>query len=134
MKNTKFIKIILMRIIFLIYNLDLTYTINKYIDFIDNLRKKSGLKYTIKYLKAAKLHITRYVCGKPLLSNDAGVALDHEGFPIKFIYFKTLISCGFIRSVFTLLTYSRAIIPTNDEYKKVKPDYSTITNPYKGKE
>jgi hypothetical protein len=62
------------------------------------------------------------------------VALDHDGFPLKLIYFKSLINSGHVRSVLSLLTYSRAIKPTKIELLKVKPDYSTITAPYKGKE
>jgi hypothetical protein len=85
-------------------------------------------------LKAAKLHITRYVCGKPLKSNKAGVALDQDGFPKKFLFFKSLIAGGQVRSVLSLLTYSRALKPTSLERSKIKPDYSTITAPYKGKE
>jgi len=125
--------IIIIRLLQLIYNEDLFVITIKYISFIAALRKKSGLPYTIKYLKASKLHITRYICGKPLKSNKAGVALDRNGFPIQFLYLKELIDDGKFRSVLTLLTYSRSIKPTSKELLKVKPDYSTITAPYKGK-
>jgi hypothetical protein len=97
------------------------------------LRKKSGLVYTIKYFKAVKLHITRYVCGKPLLENKAGVAVDKSGFPIRFLFLKELLAKGHVRSVLSLLTYTRAIKPNKYEEKKVTVDYSSITLPYKGK-
>jgi hypothetical protein len=55
------------------------YIVKKYIDLFEKIRKDSGLQYAIKYFKAAKLHCTRYICGKPLFSNSAGVAIDSSG-------------------------------------------------------
>lgn len=133
MKKLSLNTFIILRLIQLVFNEDFFTITIKYLFFIDALRKKSGLPYTIKYLKAAKLHITRYICGKPLHSNKAGVALDQNGFPLRFIYLKPLIDQGKFSSVLTLLTYSRAIKPLKNEAKNVKPDYSTITAPYKGK-
>lgn len=103
-----------------------------YINFIQTLRKKSGLKYTISYMKAVKLHITRYICGKPLYSNKAGVAVDSTGFPIRFLYLKDLLNKGHVRMILSLLTLTRGIKPSKKEEKKIKPDYSTITDPYSG--
>jgi len=99
------------------------------------MRLKSGLPYTIKYYKAAKLHITRYMCGKPLLSNDSGVSLIN-GFPKKLLYLKELVD-GCIwskRAVMTLLSYTRSIIPTAKEESKVEVNLSSITNKYSGKD
>lgn len=134
MKKLSLNTLIILRLIQLVFNEDFFTITIKYLFFIEALRKKSGLPYTIKYLKAAKLHITRYICGKPLHSNKAGVALDQNGFPLRFIYLKKLVDQGKFESVLTLLTYSRAIKPLKGEAKDVKPDYSTITAPYKGKE
>jgi hypothetical protein len=39
-----------------------------------------------------------------------------------------------IRIVLTILNYSRAILPNKKEMKLVKPDYSSISNPYSGKD
>lgn len=125
---------ILVRLIKYIYGENLYLIVCKYINFIGNLRKKSGLPYTIKYMKAVKLHITRYMCGKPLLSNKAGVSLTNQGFPKQFLYLKPYIDQGKFNIVLTLLTYSRAIRPKAKEVAKVEPDYSSITDPYKGKE
>lgn len=125
---------ILVRIIKYIYGENLYPLVNKYILFISNLRKKSGLPYTIKYMKAVKLHITRYMCGKPLLSNKVGVSLTKQGFPKQFLYLKPFLDQGKFNIVLTLLTYSRSIRPKAKEVAKVEPDYSSITDPYKGKQ
>jgi len=100
------------------------------------MRQKSGLKYTIKYMKTVKLHITRYICGQPLKVNDSQVSLTN-GFPTRFLYLKTLIDSNNyikIRGVMTLLSYTRAITPTKEEEKKIKPSFNTITDMYKGKD
>jgi hypothetical protein len=134
MKNIKTTKLIINRLLKLVFNESHEKIVSKYITFFDKLRKKSGLPFSIKYYKAVKLHITRYICGKPLLSNESGVSITKDGFPTRFLYLKELVDSGCFRVVLTLLTYTRSIIPTAKEYKKVKPDYSTITNPYKGKD
>jgi hypothetical protein len=87
MKNNILIKV-LIRLFKLCFKIDFSYEIKEYIKFITDLRKKSGLKYTIKYLKASKLHITRILCNKPLKSNDAGVSLDSDGFPKRLFFLK----------------------------------------------
>jgi hypothetical protein len=97
-----------------------------------SLRKKSGLPYTIKYYKAVRLHITRYICGKPLLENNAGVSVDKSGFPTRFLILKHLVDKGQVRVILSLLTLSRAVKPTKVEEKGIKPDFTTITSPYKG--
>lgn len=107
-----------------------------FLGFIENMRQKSGLKYTIKYMKTVKLHITRYICGQPLKVNDSQVSLTN-GFPTRFLYLKTLIDSNNyikIRGVMTLLSYTRAITPTKEEEKKIKPSFNTITDRYKGKD
>lgn len=99
------------------------------------MRTKSGLPFTIKYMKAVKLHITRYISGKPLMVNNSLVSLK-EGFPTKFLYLKELIDSGSYinkRFVLSLLSYTRSIVPTKEESTKVKVDWSSISNPYKGK-
>jgi hypothetical protein len=96
----------------------------------------NGTQYTIKYLKASKLYITRYISGSPLKEhNSARVAITKDYFPSKFLFLKELIDSGSIdnkRYVLSLLTISRSIIPKAKELPKA--DYSTITDPYKGKD
>jgi len=86
-------------------------------------------------MKAVKLHITRYISGKPLRLNSALVSLQ-DGFPIHFLYLKDIIDSRSkigLRFVLSLLTYTRAIVPTKKEMNQIKVDYSSISNPYKGK-
>jgi hypothetical protein len=112
----------------------MSHIIKPFITYFGILRKKNGLKYAINYYKAVKLHITRYICGKPLYSNNVGVSLTKDGFPSKFLYLKKFLdSKDTLRVILSLLTYTRTIVPTKLESKKLKPDFSTITNPYKGK-
>lgn len=109
----------------------------RYLITIQNMRNKNGLIFTIKYMKCVKLHITRYVCGQPLHINSSLVSVTKEGFPTQFLYLKEFIdSKDFIkiRGVMTLLSYTRAIVPTKEEELKVKLDFSTIDKHYTGKE
>jgi hypothetical protein len=86
-------------------------------------------------MKAVKLHITRYISGRPLRVNSSLVALQ-DGFPIKFLFLKELIDSKSkikLRYVLTLLTYTRSIIPTKKELAGIKADFSSISDAYKGK-
>lgn len=51
----------------------------QYFTLLNSLIEKNGLSYTVKYMKQARLHITRYMCGSPLLVNSAGVSVDKTG-------------------------------------------------------
>jgi hypothetical protein len=134
MKKLSLQILIIVRLLQLVYNENLFTETIKYLSIVYTLRKKSGLPYTIKYMKAVKLHITRYICGKPLKVNKAGVAVNQVGFPKRFLFLKTLVDQGKFSCVLSLLTFTRSIKPTGREFKDIKPDYSTITAPYKGKE
>ncbi|AGC24233.1 RNA-dependent RNA polymerase [Sclerotinia sclerotiorum mitovirus 4] len=133
--NNKIRNIIIIRLLRLCFNFNNnTWEITRFLETFDEMRQKSGLKYTIKYYKAVKLHITRYICGQPLLSNKEGVALDHSGWPKKFLYLKKFIKTNKeLRILLTLLSFTRTIVPNKKEELKIKPDYSTIDAPYKGK-
>jgi hypothetical protein len=100
------------------------------------MRKINGLKYTIKYYKVARLHITRYICKRPLKSNTDGVSLNKDYFPNRLLYLKKYIDSNDfnkIRGLMSLLYYSRSIVPTKDEYSKINIDLSSITSPSKAK-
>jgi hypothetical protein len=71
--------LIIKRLLKLMFNVNNPYIVKKYIDLFDKIRKDSGLQFAIKYFKASKLHCTRYICGKPLFTNKAGVAIDSTG-------------------------------------------------------
>jgi hypothetical protein len=108
----------------------------KFINYIEYLRTNNGLPYTIKYMKSVRLHITRYICGQPLLVNKDLVSLT-KGFPTRFLFLKDIIDTNNlikIRGIMTLLYFTRSIIPTKEEEKKVIPDLSSITDKYKGKD
>jgi len=127
-------KLIIYRIIKLIFNFEIKHIIDHYIDTFISLRKKSGIKYTIAYYKAVKLHITRYMCGQPLMVNQSVRIKLTKGFPSRFLYFKDLLDHNTsIRILLTLLTWTRSVKPTKKESLNLKPDYSTITSPSKGK-
>jgi len=101
------------------------YDVNKML--IDN-----GLPFTIKYMKAVKLSITRYMSGKPLSINTSLVSIT-EGFPTKFLYLKPLTSSNDgKRLLLSLLSYTRALKASKKD--EPKPNYQSITDPYKGKE
>lgn len=82
-------------------------------------------------MKVARLHITRYICGKPLKTNNSLVSLTKDYFPKRFLYLKEYVdnprNHKDLRAILTLLYYTRSVIPTNEEYKRLKPDFSTIT-------
>jgi len=127
-------KQIIRRIIRLIFGFEVKHIISHYIDSFTSLRKRSGIKYAFLYYKAVKLHITRYMCGQPLMVNHTvRISLTH-GFPTKFLYFKDLLDHNTsIRIVLTILGWTRSVKLTKEENAKAVVDYSTITEPSKGK-
>jgi len=117
------------------FNVNNPYIVKKYIDLFDKIRKDSGLQFAIKYFKASKLHCTRYICGRPLFTNQAGVAIDSTGWPKRLDFLKKFLTSEIgLRVILTLLTFTRSVKPNKREQSKITPDYSTITNVYKGKE
>lgn len=118
-----------------LFNIDPNLT-RRFIYFTQAMREKSGIQYMIKYIKVSRLHITRYICGKPLLSNTAGVSLTRDGFPTRLMFLKEIIDSGDnvkIRGVLTLLNYSRSITPNKAELAKININYDTVTDAYGGK-
>jgi hypothetical protein len=80
MKNSNLHTILIItRLLKLVFRVNNPHIVKKYIDFFTKIRKDSGIQYAIKYFKACKLHCTRYICGKPLFVNNAGVAIDSSG-------------------------------------------------------
>jgi hypothetical protein len=131
MKNQN--KLILERLLSKLFKLDCSQLVNTFLNFVDGMRNKNGLAYTIKYMKCVKLHITRYICGKPLKSNSSNVSLDKDYFPTRFVFLKKLSKTN-PDLVLTLLSYTRSLVPNKNETKARKVSTSTITDPYKGKE
>lgn len=91
----------------------------------------------MKQFKQIRLHITRYICGNPLLVNSDYIGLV-DGFPKRFLYLKSIIDSNrenpnVMRAIFTLVTFTRAVVPTAEEDKKILPDYSSISDRYSGR-
>lgn len=96
------------------------------------LLKNNGTLFTVKYMKQVKLHITRYMVGKPLMSNKVGVSLV-GGFPLHFLYLKPYIDrrkLSGVKFVLTLLNISRSLRPKKTE--SIPVDLSSILLPSKG--
>lgn len=97
--------------------------------------KDWGMIYTIKYWKQMRLHCTRYICGHPLLTNTMSIGLTKDGWPKRLLFLKPLVDAGLtsnLKFVLTILNISRAFILSKSDWDKVKPNYSSITDPQKG--
>jgi hypothetical protein len=81
-------------------------------------------------MKQVRLHITRYMVGKPLMTNSNRVSLT-SGFPTRFLFLKKYIDSGNIcqiKFVLTLMNISKCILPKKDEEFPIS--YDSITNPF----
>jgi len=100
--------------------------IENLITLFKGYEKTRGTLWTIKRIKLIRLCVTRYLCNQPILVSDQIIGLDKEGFPKAIAFLKPYIDSKEpykISFVLTLLNVGRAI-----DFK-VKPDYSSITNP-----
>jgi len=89
----------------------------------------------IKYMKTCRLHITRFICHKPLFHNQEFVSIDKDGWPKRLLFLKPL-SKGSIndkRVLFTLLSITRGLRPTKLEDSKINFDIKPIILPNQGK-
>lgn len=85
-----------------------------------------GSLMTVKMIKLIRLHVTRYLCGEPLLqSNDCGVGINKQGLPKALGPLLEFVSrdqpSSTLRILMTLLMVSRII------EARGKVDYSSIT-------
>jgi hypothetical protein len=122
--------LIVIRLFNLLFNIKISFVVRFIKDFND-LRTKSGIKYAVNYMKVARLHITRYICGKPLKSNKSLVSLTKDYFPKRFLYLKDYVdnpqNSKDLRGILTLFYYTRSVYPTIQEQKKLQPSFDTIT-------
>ncbi|BAQ36630.1 RNA-dependent RNA polymerase [Fusarium coeruleum mitovirus 1] len=133
MKNIKLHLLLVKRLITCIFNIDHTIIITLFIKEIYRLWDKNGFTFMIKYMKSVRLHITRYICKKPIHSNSSNVSVDKSGFPSKFLYLKPLIKeVKDIKILLTLLSFTRGLKPSKKEDSNIKYDLSSITSPFKG--
>lgn len=115
-----------------LFNIDDRPALRTFVKKVISLLRNNGTLFTVKYLKQVKLHITRYMVGKPLMSNKIGVSLV-GGFPRHFLFLKPYIDrnkLGGIKFVLTLLNISRSLRPKKSE--SIPVDLSTILLPNKG--
>jgi len=99
---------------------------------IHKMVKSNGTLFTVKYLKQARLHVTRTLAGQPLLLSPIRVSLDKQGFPIIFKNFKGLVTTlQGKKLLLTLVNISRTLRPGKSEVIPVST--ASITDPYKGK-
>lgn len=121
---------IIIRLLKLLFGEDQSRLVIRFVSLFENIRSKSGLKYAIKYFKTSRLHITRFMCNKPLFKNSDGVSVDSTGWPTRMLFLKELTKTnkGW-RILLTILTYTRGVQPTAKEDSKIKADYSSITKP-----
>lgn len=86
-----------------------------------------GFLWTISHIKNIRLHITRYICGEPLLSPQGDVSLRKDGLPSGLPYLTNELGTNQGKSfVLTMLNISRCLPGTKS------PDLTTITDPWKG--
>lgn len=86
-----------------------------------------GFLWTIAHIKSIRLHITRYICGQPLLEPQGSVGIYASGLPKGVDPLLGFLSTNRGRSfVLTLLNISRCLPGTK------KPDLSTITDSWSG--
>ncbi|UTS95837.1 RNA-dependent RNA polymerase [Rugonectria rugulosa mitovirus 1] len=134
--NSIFLKLT-KKIVKYFFNIE-SYSTFKVFKIIYHLWANNGYLFMIKYMKTVRLHITRYMVGKPLLINDTRVSLIN-GFPKRFYFLKKFIDEGnkntsksnYIRYVLTLMNITRGLNPTKVEEKLIKPSFDSITNPSK---
>lgn len=100
----------------------------RFVRDMERMIMMNGLGYTIKYYKELRLVVTRFISGQPLKVTNR-IALDSTGFPKRIQFLKEFVVSGNLfqkRAVMTLLNINRAL------QLKTDPDYSVITDPYKG--
>jgi hypothetical protein len=95
--------------------------------------KHNGTLYCVTHIKNMRLHITRYMCGQPLMVSNLKIGLI-KGFPKKLLFLKEYIDSGEtlkIKFALTLLNISRAIVPKRNEV--IPLDLSSISDKHQGK-
>jgi hypothetical protein len=86
-----------------------------------------GFLWTISHIKALRLHITRYICGHPLMTPQGSFQIRKDGLPKGINPLLDLLKTNEGKSMcLTLLNISRCLPGKKD------PDLSTITDPWKG--
>lgn len=98
-----------------------------YFNIIKKYIKHHGIISTIKIFKTMRLHITRFLCGQPLLNNDIGIGIDKTGWPKALLFLKPLVDEN-PRLLLTILLVTRAFTLSNKEWDKIQPNFNSITD------
>lgn len=108
--------------------LEVNQDIKSFLKLIDKYQATKGLLWTIKRLKLIRLISTKYIAGEPIKVYPEIIGISPDGFPKAILFLKKYADgTKFHKQFFlTLMTLSRTIV-----YKGT-PDYSSITNPFKG--
>jgi hypothetical protein len=84
-------------------------------------------------MKEVRLHITRYLCGKPIKKKGRLVKV-YKGFPARFLFLKPFLdNVKGIKFVLSILNITRGLKPLKRENERILPDFSTVVDPYKGR-
>lgn len=123
---------VLIRLCSLVYKIEgIESATKQFFDLLNKRLKHNGLTHTVKEFKQMRLHITRFLCGQPLLINNLLIGLDNEGFPNRLLFLKPYVnSRNGKRFILTLLMFTR-IFKYGDK-DDLKFDTSSITDPNKG--
>jgi len=105
--------------------------LSQYFNFLEKEIKHNGIIHCVKILKQVRLHITRYICGNPLYTNDLFIGLDKDGWPKRLFKLKELVNNSIESRKFllTIVLLPRTLKLNNKEKSKLKPDYDSITKP-----
>jgi hypothetical protein len=103
--------------------------IKSYFILMTSLLRSNGTVYTVKALKTMRLHITRYICGEPLMCNKEGVGVDKTGWPKRLLFLKPLLDQGILgkKLLLTIINLTRTLELRKGE--EVLPNYATIEGP-----
>jgi len=107
------------------------YYLSSYFKHFNKCASKHGLLHTIKILKQERLHITRYLCGNPLLVNKLKIGIDSSGWPKALLSLKELANGTLAEKklLLTIVTLTRSIVLNKNEREKIVPDYDSIIKP-----
>jgi len=126
---------IISKLLILIYpNIKIDSYLKPFFSLLNHEIKHNGLFHTIKIMKQMRLHITRYLCGSPLLINSIGISIGKDGWPNRLRFLLPLATGKIteIKFLMTLLVINRCHILTSSKDKeKLIPDFLPITSPNK---
>lgn len=134
--NKNLFKVLKTLFIILSTKKELISSLHMFFKTFTRMLRTQGIVHTVKYFKGIRLHVTRYMCGQPLLVNDLMIGVDKSGFPKMISYFKKYFDERdklSIRLILTVLTITRLFTYPKSKNKPIPLKLETITDPYKGR-